>query len=72
MNEIFKELERALMQYTSGNHYDDLLKAKEIYFSLTGKINEDDEDYELRMNSFNEWYLFHYKDGVVAERGGRF
>ncbi|MFZ9001556.1 MAG: hypothetical protein ACO20H_09645 [Bacteriovoracaceae bacterium] len=60
MKEIYSQLEKALMYYTSGSHYDDLVKAKEEYFALTGKINEDDEDYELRMNSFNDWFLFQY------------
>ncbi len=62
MKEIYTHLEKALMHYSSGEHYNNLIKAKEEYFSLTGKINEDDEDYELRMNSFNDWYLFQYCD----------
>lgn len=46
--------------YTSNDFYENLLSAKEFYFSLTGKINEEDDDFEARMSAFNEWYLFQY------------
>ena len=59
-NEIKLHLERVLTHYTSGRHYEMLLEAKDEYFNLTGQVNEDDEDYELRMNSFNDWYIFQF------------
>lgn len=53
--------DRALQKFSSGSAYEQLLKAKTIYFDLVGKINEEDEDFENRMNSFNEWFLLQYK-----------
>ncbi|MEC8625221.1 MAG: hypothetical protein VXY34_10405 [Bdellovibrionota bacterium] len=66
-NEIKLHLERVLTHYTSGSHYERLLEAKDEYFNLTGQVNEDDEDYELRMNSFNDWYIFQF----VSKRSSR-
>lgn len=60
MNLLFTTLEKILTEYTSGDNYETLRYARNEYFLLTGQINEDDEDYELRMNSFNDWYLFHF------------
>lgn len=54
-------IEEMLTKYTQGEYYDELVKAKEIYIGLTGKLNDDDEEYEARMNLFNDWYLFNYR-----------
>lgn len=54
-------LEKVLTHYSSGNFYDNLLQAKEDYFIKTGKAFEEDEDYESRMASFNDWYVLQYK-----------
>lgn len=53
--------ENLLATYSSGDHYSGLLEAKEIYTKLTGKLNEEDHEYEARMNLFNDWYLYNYK-----------
>jgi hypothetical protein len=58
--ELKIHLEKALIQYTSGSYYKRLIEAKNEYFNLTGQVNEDDEDYELRMKSFNDWYIFQF------------
>jgi hypothetical protein len=60
--EIRDHIEKALVQYTKDGYYDHLIKAKDHYFKLTGQVNEEDEDFELRMNSFNDWYVFHFED----------
>jgi len=52
--------DRALQMFSSGSGYDQLLKAKKTYFDLVGNIDEEDEDFENRMNSFNEWFLLQY------------
>lgn len=62
-----KYLEQALIEYSSGAHLDTLLEAKKEYFSITGQANEDDEDYESRMTSFNDWYLLQF----VSKSGTR-
>ena len=60
-------LEQALLEYSTGDHLDTLLEAKKEYFSITGQANEDDEDYESRMTSFNDWYLLQF----VSKSGTR-
>ena len=37
-----------------------LFNARKIYEKLTGKIDEDDDEYESRMLNFNEWFLFDF------------
>ena len=58
--ELKIHLEKALTHYTSGLYYERLIEARNEYFNLTGQVNEDDEDYELRMKSFNDWYIFQF------------
>lgn len=64
-------LDKVLGHYTQGQFFSDLKEAKEKYFSLTGKLDEDKDEFESRMNSFNDWYIFQYrqKDGskVIEE-----
>jgi hypothetical protein len=69
--EIYKNLnqylDQALIEYSSGDHVSTLLEAKKEYFSITGQANEDDEDFESRMTSFNDWYLLQF----VSKSGTR-
>ncbi|MBF0207359.1 MAG: hypothetical protein HQK53_10770 [Oligoflexia bacterium] len=53
-------LEQALTESTKNEGYTHLLKAKEEYFSLTGGIHEESDEYEHKMNCFNDWFLLHY------------
>jgi hypothetical protein len=53
-------LDKILEEYTSGQFFNQLIEARDEYFGLTGVINEEDHDYEAKMNSFNDWYIFHY------------
>lgn len=53
-------LEEILTIYSQGDYYQSLLKAKEDYFLRTGMAFEEDEDYESRMASFNDWYVLQY------------
>lgn len=64
LNEHFQ---KALQIYTQGDHYDTLLEAKKEYFTITGQANDDDDDFEARMNSFNEWYVLQF----ISARGTR-
>lgn len=62
MLEIVQDhLDKVLGLYTQGSHFDDLKSAKEKYFSLTGKLDEDKEEFESRMNCFNDWYIFQFR-----------
>lgn len=61
MNERLQEhLNSALSQFTTGDYYQVLKDAKELYFSKTGAVHEEDDDYESRMNAFNDWYLLQF------------
>ena len=53
-------LEKVLSFYSGEEFYSILLKAKEDYFIKTGKAFEEDEDYEARMASFNDWYVLQF------------
>jgi hypothetical protein len=59
---IDSHIEKMLTLYTEGEHFERLKQAKETYVSLTGKLDEDKDEFESRMNCFNEWYLFQWKD----------
>lgn len=68
MNTKLREhFEKALDIYTQGVHYETLLEAKKEYFEITGQANDDDFDFEARMNSFNEWYVLQF----ISKRGTR-
>lgn len=60
MNPIKEHLDKALSLYTTGDYYKILIEAKEEYFNKTGIAFEDDEDFESKMNSFNDWYLLQF------------
>ena len=58
---VKEHIESALSIYSQGKYLDDMLEAKKIYFEQTGIANEDDEDFESRMNSFNDWYVLQFQ-----------
>jgi hypothetical protein len=59
---IDAHIEKMLTTYTQGEYFERLKQAKETYITLTGKLDEDKDEFESRMNCFNEWYLFQWKD----------
>ena len=61
MTDITKVVEDILQIYTKNAFYEDLKKARDLYITKTGKIDEETDEYESRMNSFNDWYLFNYQ-----------
>ncbi|MFT6632338.1 MAG: putative nucleic acid-binding protein [Bacteriovoracaceae bacterium] len=61
MKLIQDHIDLILQVYTKDKHYEDLKNAKEAYIKRTGKIDEETDEYESRMNSFNDWYIFNYK-----------
>lgn len=58
---VHNHLDKVLNLYTQGQFFEDLKQAKDTYFSLTGKFDEDKEEFESRMNCFNDWYIFQYR-----------
>ena len=61
MNIVQDEFDKILSVYTSDQYYDELKAAKDSFITRTGKIDEESEEYESRMNSFNHWYIFDYE-----------
>ena len=61
MNIIQDEFDKILTLYTSDKYYEELKAAKEAFINKTGKIDEESDEYESRMNSFNHWYIFDYE-----------
>lgn len=61
MSFIDEHIDKILKLYTEGDYYDLLKKAKAKYIELTGKMDEDSSEYESRMNSLNDWFIFNYR-----------
>lgn len=53
--------DRILQDYESGENYDRLLSAKQSYIEITGVLHEEDDDFDSRMNCFNDWFVFNYE-----------
>ncbi len=66
IDQIENSIDKILTVFTQDDFYDSLMNAKKEYFSLTGQVTEEDDEYESRMNCFNNWYLFQRQD-----EGGR-
>jgi hypothetical protein len=62
LDQIDNHLEKMLSLFTQGEYFSYLRDAKDKYTSLTGKLDEDVSEFESRMNCFNDWYLFQFKD----------
>lgn len=77
LDTVNEHLDKVLGQYTQGAHFTELKSAKDKYFAITGKLDEDKEEFESRMNCFNDWYIFQFRheDGskVIEDyiRGGQ-
>lgn len=59
---IDSHIEKILTIYTQGEYFVRLKQAKDAYIALTGKLDEDKDEFESRMHLFNEWYIFQWKD----------
>lgn len=57
MEDIRNILDDAVTRYSSNDFYEKLKIAKDEYFKLAGKLSEEDEDYDSRMNGFVYWYI---------------
>ena len=69
MNPLIKNhYEKAIKKFTSAPYYSTMIAAKKEYFDRTGVVHEDEEDYEIKMNAFNDWYILQY----VSREGGPF
>lgn len=53
-------IENALAFYTQDEYIEVSIKARKFFFELTGRIAEAEENFETKMDLFNDWYLFHF------------
>lgn len=53
-----KYLDPVIETFTTGEYYKEVFDAKQEYFERAGVIYEDDAEYENRMCTFMDWYLF--------------
>lgn len=51
-------LEKLLHRYTAGNFRKEIAEAKREFFEDAGILNEEANNFELRMSQFLDWYLF--------------
>jgi len=58
--ELSHHFQQALNQYSQGVHLENLLEAKKQYIDSAGRLNDEDPDFESKMCSFNEWYVFQF------------
>ncbi len=70
MNTVEDVLNSAIEVYSQNGFLESIKEAKEEYFELAGKILEDDDDFESRMNGFNYWYLTQWNrdHGALIEK----
>jgi hypothetical protein len=52
------KLEPVIQEFTTGDYYSEVFRAKEEFFNRAGVVHEDDAEFEQRMNLFMDWYLF--------------
>lgn len=61
MNIVSTHIEKIISTYMQDSFYEDMKKAIDLYIAKTGKMNEESEEYESRMNCFNDWFIFNYR-----------
>ncbi len=61
MNVISNHLENILNLYTKDSYYEDMKDALATFQEKTGKMDADSSEYESRMHSFNDWFVFNYR-----------
>ncbi len=55
MNEL---IDRLITFFTSERFQDEVAQAKKVFFDESGVMDEENQDFEMRMTQFLEWYLF--------------
>ena len=52
------KLEPVIQEFTTGEYYPEVFRAKQEFFERAGVVYEEDPEFEQRMNLFMDWYLF--------------
>lgn len=60
ITKVQDHLQEILTTYSQGERYNEMKRAIDVFAKLTGKLDEDAENFEARMNSFNDWFVFNY------------
>ena len=53
-----KYLDPVVEMFTTGEYYQQVFQAKQEYFERAGVVYEDDAEFENRMCTFMDWYVF--------------
>jgi hypothetical protein len=53
-----EKLEPIIQEFTTGEFYPEVFRAKQEFFERAGTVYDDDAEFEQRMNLFMDWYLF--------------
>lgn len=58
----FKQhVENMIANYSRDEFYNDFRQAQDEYAKYTGKFDNDNIEFEGRMNLFNDWYIFNFR-----------
>lgn len=68
LEKFYHFIDDAISYYSREENRDEILDAQKVYEELLGKISRDDENYDRRMASFYEWYLFEYCKNTEDKR----
>lgn len=53
-----KYLDPVIETFTTGEYYKEVFQAKQEYFERAGVVYDDDQEFENRMCTFMDWYIF--------------
>ena len=72
LEDIIKLIDSAIAYYTKKEFQSKFDKAQKQYFDLSGEITKEHEDFDERMKSFYEWFLFDFdktigRDSLILE-----
>lgn len=65
VNSLVSEI---LKPYSKDKNAKTMKAAKDEFVELTGKLDEDSPEYESRLNSFEEWFIFSYQSQKVLQK----
>jgi hypothetical protein len=58
LESLQEKLEPIIREFTTGDFYPEVFRAKQEFFERAGTVYDDDAEFEQRMNLFMDWYLF--------------
>ena len=58
LDNMQEKLEPIIQEFTTGEFYPEVFRAKQEFFERAGTVYDDDAEFEQRMNLFMDWYLF--------------